>query len=402
MKNDGLYDHPTGKKKILVFCDSYLPSIQGGGGMWTVVNIVDRFCDRYDFFVVTRNYDSKGYRRPFTTIKTGEWNIVGNAQVYYVTAHGVTQSSCKQLVEGVRPDMVFLNSSMSGLCMKFLLARRRGLIDRKIPVVLAATGELSDGCLADKPLKKRLYLAAARLANLFEGIIWKASTELEVEEIRHRAGAKSEVMVAADLTPKTILPDYDATAKPAKIKGEVKLIFYSRIVPKKNLRFLLEILQTVQHGRFALDIVGPFENAAYWGECQALIEALPVNVTANIVGPVPYDDGLKHLFANHFFVLPTLNENFGYVFIESMAAGTPVIASENIVWNDWEENNAGIRIPLADADAWRRQIEKCVAMDADEYRKTSEAARKYALDWFAKPEAEQANAKVFERALGTG
>ena len=35
--------------------------------------------------------------------------------------------------------------------------------------------------------------------------------------IAHRP--KSEIMVAADLTPKTILPDYDADAKPTKIKG---------------------------------------------------------------------------------------------------------------------------------------------------------------------------------------
>ena len=175
------------KKKILVFCDSYLPSIQSGGGMWTVVNIVDRFCDRYDFFVVTRNYDGKGDRRPFTSVTTGEWNSVGDAKAYYLAADDVTQALCKRLVEEVRPDLVLLNSSMSGPCMKFLLARRRGLIDRKIPVVLAATGELSDGCLADKTAKKKLYLAAARAFSLFDGIIWKASTDLEVDEIKHRA-----------------------------------------------------------------------------------------------------------------------------------------------------------------------------------------------------------------------
>jgi len=402
MNYDGGNLSQRGKKRILVFCDSYLPSMQSGGGMWTVVNIVERFCERYDFFVVTRNYDSKGDRRPFTTVETGEWNRVGNARTYYLAAPDVTQQSCKQLVDDVRPDLVFLNSSMSGPCTKFLLARRRGLIDQRIPVVLAATGELSDGCLSEKPVKKRLYLAAANAIDLFNGIIWKASTELEVEEIRHRAGAKSEILVAADLTPTTILPDYDAAAKPIKAKGEVTFILYSRIVPKKNLRYLLEILQAVRKGSVTLEIVGPFENLAYWRECEKLIDKLPPNVTANVVGPVPYDTGLEHLFASHFFILPTLNENFGYVFIESMAAGTPVLTSENVVWEDLEQKNAGMRIPLADTDGWRRQIEKCVDMDELEFRKTSAAARKYALDWLARPEAEEANARVFERALGAG
>jgi glycosyltransferase involved in cell wall biosynthesis len=387
------------KKKILVFCDSYLPSIQSGGGMWTVVNIVDRFCDRYHFFVVTRNYDGKGDRRPFTSVKTGEWNSVGNAQVHYLAADDVTLARCKQLVDEVRPHVVFLNSSMSGPCTKFLLARRRGLIDRDLPVVLAATGELSDGCLADKTAKKKLYLAAARAGGLFEGIIWKASTDLEVDEIKHRAGARDKIMVAADLTPKTILPGYDAAQKPAKISGEAKLIFYSRIVPKKNLRYFLEVLHTIEAGRVALDIVGPFENAGYWRECEELAAKLPGNIAVNVTGPVAYEAGLEHLFANHFFVLPTLNENFGYVFIESMAAGTPVVTSENVVWTDWEVNNAGIRIPLAAKDEWRRQIEHCIAMDAEEFRKTSAAARAYALRWLARTDAEDANAKVFEYAL---
>ncbi len=389
----------SAKKRILVFCDSYLPSIQSGGGMWTVVNIVERFCHRYDFFVVTRNYDSKGDRRPFATVKTGEWNTVGNAQVFYLAADDVTTSTAERMVDEIRPDVVFLNSSMSGPCMKFLIARRRGLVDRSIPVILAATGELSDGCLAVNTTKKKVYLAAARVGGLFKDIIWKASTELEVDEIHRRAAADGDIMVAADLTPKTILPDYDPDAKPVKEPGSAKLVFYSRIVPKKNPRFLLEILQTIAVGEITLDIVGPFESQSYRRECQFLIDKLPPNVTANIVGPVSYADGLQHLYAAHFFILPTLNENFGYVFIESMAAGTPVLTSENVVWTDWEENKAGRRIPLADTSGWTREIERYVAMNADEYRETSNAARRYALNWLANTEAEDANARVFERAL---
>lgn len=397
MKQDG----GAAKKKILVFCDSYLPSIQSGGGMWTVVNIVDRFCDRYDFFVVTRNYDGKGDRRPFTSVKTGEWNSVGNAQVHYLASENVTRATCKKMVDDVRPDVVLLNSSMSGPCMKFLLARRQGMIERTLPVVLAATGELSDGCLADKTMKKKMYLAAARAYGLFDGIIWKASTDLEVDEIRNRADENASVMVAADLTPKTILPEYDAAKKLVKAVGEVKLIFYSRIVPKKNLHFLLNVLENITEGSIRLDIVGPFEDRSYWRECEPAIKKLPANISVNVAGPVAYHDGLAHLFESHFFVLPTLNENFGYVFIESMAAGTPVLASENVVWTDWEANNAGVRVPLADPTAWKRQIENYMAMGPDEYRRTSDAARRYALGWLARTEAEQANALVFERAFTT-
>ena len=78
MKDLSVGQYSSIKKKILVFCDFYLPSIKSGGGMWTVVNLVDRFCDRYDFFVVTRNYDSKGDTVPYTSVETDVWNKVGS------------------------------------------------------------------------------------------------------------------------------------------------------------------------------------------------------------------------------------------------------------------------------------------------------------------------------------
>ena len=68
-------------KKILVFCDYYRPSLKAGGGMWTVANLVDRFCDRYEFHIVTRNYDSPSDTTPYTSVRTGEWNEMGNAKV---------------------------------------------------------------------------------------------------------------------------------------------------------------------------------------------------------------------------------------------------------------------------------------------------------------------------------
>ena len=74
-------------------------------------------------------------------------------------------------------------------------------------------------------------------------------------------------------------------------------------------------------------------------ECEKLIDKLPANVAANVVGPVPYDAGLQHLFASHFFVLPTLNENFGYVLLKAWPPGRRCLTSENVVWDDLEEKN---------------------------------------------------------------
>lgn len=386
------------KKKILVFCDAYLPGTRGGGGVWTVVNLVDRFHDRYDFYIVTRNRDSRDDRQ-YTSVKTGEWNTIGNASVYYAADNKVRRSVWARLIDEVRPDAVFLNSMMSTPCVTLLAARRQGMIG-DVPVIVAPCGELSPGALARKPIKKKTYLASGRATGFFNGVIWKATTDVEAREIRLETGTKDPILIAPDLTPKTILPDLEPTSKPKKTRGTLRLIFYSRIVPKKNLRFLLEVLKGIDRGNVRLQIVGPAENESYWRDCQSVIATLPENISVEHTGAVTYAGGLELLVANHLFVLPTLGENFGYVIVESLAAGTPVLSSDKVVWTDLEEKNAGRLIPLKARDEWRRAITRYIDMDTAEFGATSACARQYALDWLARPDLEQATADMFAFALG--
>lgn len=387
------------KKKILIFCDFYLPGFKSGGGMWTVVNIVDRFSGRYEFFVVTRNYESKGERKPYTTVRSDDWNQVGNAQVYYFSKKMFTVEKFAGIVREIKPDAVFLNSALSTPVIKFLTARRKGLFE-PIPVVLAPCGEMSAGALSLKPVKKKLFLLYAKTVGLYKDVIWKASFESEKDEIIGVIGTDTEVWVAPDLAPKTILPGYDPTWKTRKEKGEARFAFLSRLSRKKNIHYFLERLMEVRDGNVQFDLIGPFEDEGYWKQCQGIISKLPSNVTVNAVGSFPVQaDALRKLSESHFFVLPTLNENFGYVFIEALAAGCPLLVSDNTVWKDLEKREVGWQIPLERTDSWIEQINKCVQMDAAQYGEMSANARKYALDWLSNDETENATARVLERAL---
>ncbi len=366
--------------------------------MWTIANLVDRFCDRYDFFIVTRNYDSKGDTKPYTSVKTGEWNKVGNASVYYIASRDITKTICAHLTNLVTPDVVFLNSVLSTPVIKFLMARQK-TVAAGVPVIVAPCGELSRGALKEKSLKKKAFLTYAKATGLFDNVIWKASSKLEVDEIVEIFGAGTETLVAPDLAPKTILPDFQIETKPEKQAGMAKFIFLSRLVRKKNLKFFLEHLQSIKKGTLDLEIVGPLEDAAYWRECKKVIAMLPPNVKVRVVGAVSYPDGLKLLCSSHFFVLPTYNENFGYVLLESLAAGTPLLTTDQISWEEIEHENAGWQIPLDAHEEWIRRIEQCIQMENDEFLSMSASARKYAVEWLAKPEFDEAMAKVLARAL---
>lgn len=382
----------------MVFCDFYLPGFKSGGGTWTVVHLVDRFSDRYDFFIVTRNYDSKGDKQTYTTVKTDEWNQVGEAHVFYFSPKNLTRNVFANLVREVGPDVFFLNSALSTPVVTFLSARRKKMVEEK-PVILAPCGEMSGASLAVKGLKKKLFLMYAKAAALYKGVIWKATTETEREEITSVVGNDIELMIASDLAPKSILPDYTPSKKPEKKRGAVSFAFLLRIVRIKNVEFFLKRLQAVKEGNITFDLIGPIEDEGYWQEISPLLNEMPENVEVNVIGALPHEEALERICQSHFFISPTLSENFGYVFLEATAAGCPLIISDRTTWNDIEEHDAGWVIPLDKPDKWIERIKYCLDMDDAEYREMSRSAREYSEEWLADPEIERDTAAILERAL---
>lgn len=388
------------KKRILVCCDYYLPGFKSGGGMLTVANLVERFGDVYDFFVFTRNHDGPNDRTPYSHVKTGQWNEQGKATVFYASPAKIEPRIIANVVADVRPNGVFLNSAFSKPVRSFLEARRKKLVC-DIPVILAPCGELSAGALSLKPLKKKLFLRYARTVGLYNGVIWKGSFEAEKEEIRCQISRDSEVMIAPDLAPRYILPNFDPSRKQSKRQGSARFTFLSRISRKKNVHLLLELLKTIVEGEIYLDLIGPVEDDRYWQQCEAIIRELPKNIHVKSVGGLQHAAALDHLEQSHFFVLPTLHENFGYVFIEALAAGCPILVSDNTAWGEVEEKRIGWVMPLDKPGEWIERIRDCIEMEADDYARMSTKAREFAIEWLGRPEHEAATAAVLERALGS-
>ena len=90
--------------------------------MLTVANLVERFSNKYDFFIFTRNHDGINDRTPYTEVITGEWNDLGNAKVFYSAPEKIDSRLIADIVAEVRPDAVFLNSAFSKPVRSFLEA----------------------------------------------------------------------------------------------------------------------------------------------------------------------------------------------------------------------------------------------------------------------------------------
>jgi glycosyltransferase involved in cell wall biosynthesis len=384
------------RPRILTFVRRYLPGYKSGGPIRTISNMVDQLSDQFEFWIVTDDRDS-GDQSPYEGVPLGEWTTVGKAQVFYVPRANRGFRAVRDIVRSTPHDVMYLNSFLAQHATIIpLLLRQVGAIERR-PTVLAPRGELSMGALGVKPIKKRPFLLAARLLRLYDRIVWQASSPLEAAEIRSQLGVpESQVVVAPNLLPRSQGSEVAGRGRVTREPGVLRVIFMSRIGPKKNLAFLLQVLQQVKCP-IELTIAGPVDDQNYWRRCQSLIGALPPHVQVTIAGSVPHEQ-VPHVFAKHdLFALPTLNENFGHVIIESLAAGTPVLASDQTPWVP-DPAGAFTAIRLV-ANMWEASIRSWASMGGESLAQRREAAVQYANRYLSDRTAISQNRFLFERAI---
>lgn len=382
--------------KILCLLDSYLPGYKAGGPLRTVVNMVDRLGYDLQFKIVTRDHDS-GDTEPYAGVTINDWNIVGKADVFYMSPERISVGGLKKILHSTEYDVVYLNSFFSPrFTITPLLLRRFHLIPDK-SLVIAPRGEFSAGALRLKKLKKRAYILAAKALNLCRGAVWQASSMHEEADIRRVLGENVKVVIAPDLAPFPSASE-KLPSKSEKRRGLLRIVFLSRICPKKNLIGALKILRGLQ-GKIEFDIYGPLEDKKYWAKCQNIINKLPKNIDVRFCDKIAHEQVAKAIRKYDLFLFPTLGENFGHVILEALCAGLPVLLSDQTPWRELEEKGVGWDVPLENIDRFKDILQRCLDMENSEYLQWSERARKYGLHVSQDNKTVESNRKLFLKSL---
>jgi glycosyltransferase involved in cell wall biosynthesis len=387
----------SAKPKVLCFVDYYLPGYKAGGPTRTLINMVGVLGDEIDFHLVTRDRDF-GSIEQYRGVQIDAWNTVGKAKVFYASPHMLSFGGVRRLIAETPHDVLYLNSFLSpkttGLA---LLVRRLGLSQGK-PTIIAPRGEFGPNALAIKALKKNIYLKVTTLTGFYRGLVWQASSEREVADIRRmQSGVAERIMVAPSLLPPGREMSGEGAARPP---GPLRMIFLSRVAPMKNLDFLLRALAMSQL-ELSLSIYGTRDEPGYWTECESLIAALPPNVKAEYRGPVTPEQ-VADTFAQHdLLVLPTRGENFGHVIFESLAAGTPVLLSDQTPWRD-DPDGTIETLPITDPALWLASIERWSRLDEAGIMARHAAALRFARNYIAKSPALEQNRALFREAFRLG
>ncbi len=382
------------RKKILIFSEYYLPGYKSGGGMRTIVNIVASLKDRFDFYVVTKDHDGPSDKTPYKDVKYDEWNQLAGTKVFYLHKKQIGFSKILELIRDVEPDIIYSNSYFSNINRYLLLLNKLNKFKQQ-SYLISPCGELSAGCMKNGFYKKKIFTFLTRIFRFHENIYWKASSEIEKNEIKKINIEPDKIFIAADLISNEIRNNGGFTSKPEKKAGSVRFVFLSRFNRKKNFKFFIKNLKNIS-GEVFVDIYGPIDDEKYWNECAREIENLPDNIKIEKKGAVPHSK-VREILANyHFFVLPTMDENFGHVFIEALSAGCPLIISNNTPWVELEKDKIGWVIPLEKESEWRNIIQKCVDINEYEFRELSKNSKNFVHQWLNENNLEAHTIELFD------
>jgi len=377
------------KKKVLIFIDWYLPGYKAGGPIQSVANLVAHLKDEFEFSIITRDTD---YCEtiPYPSVKSDEWNTLPNGvKVFYISQNNLSRTTIKNLIRKSDFDVVYLNGiySIYFTLIPMLFLRKKH--DKR--VVIAARGMLSEGSLNVKKTKKQFFIRATKVLNLFDKVVFHATTESEKKDIRKHFGNTIQIQLAGNLSQKL---DNNSFFRREKVVGKLNLISVARISPEKNLLFALEILKNVK-SKVEFDIYGPVYNQIYWDECNKVINTLPANVIVNYKGTAESDSVMSLLRNAHALFMPSTGENFGHIILQSFLAACPVIISDATPWKFLSEKRVGWDIPLDQKQQFVNAIDAAAGLSQEAFNELSSNAFDFANNYVNNPDIISQNRSLF-------
>lgn len=364
-------------KKILIINAFYWPGFKSGGPQQTILNLIEGFGDKAEFFLLTHNHDFQS-KIIYSEVPSDKWIKVGKTKVFYSSADKFSFNYLNEILKEFND--IYLCEPYRDHSWKILLLNLFNTTKKNI--YLAPMGCFSDNAMKIKQIKKKLFWFVFNVLNLGAKITWSFSNVLEKDDAKRVLWPNNikKYIIAEDIPKKFV--DYKYLRKEViKKTGSLRIVFLSRICPQKNLTYALDIISKVK-GQIIFDIYGTLEDIIYWNKCRDLIKKLPENIVCGYHGEVKPEDVVKIFSQYDCFLFPTLGENFGHVVYESLLAGCVPILSNKTAWNVIQDRRCGFINDLSEKNDFLQSIENLKNMDESEINNMRGRLYSFARDYY--------------------
>jgi glycosyltransferase involved in cell wall biosynthesis len=227
---------------------------------------------------------------------------------------------------------------------------------RKIPYIITPRGMLEPWIMERNPMKKKIAMFLYQRKSIQKAAYIHATAQIEAGHIK-ALGFTNPISIipnGIDLTEvKEVKADY----------GSKKMVFLSRIHPKKGIELLLEVWGNLETKGWKLEIAGDGD-PSYITSLKYKARDLK---NIQFVGPQYGKAKWDFLRSADVMVLPSYSENFGIVVAEALAVGVPVITTRETPWEDLESYNCGWWIELSVVNL-KQSLEQAMQATADQIK----------------------------------
>lgn len=330
--------------------------LEDGGVVRAVIDLCQALAERgHDVQVLTR--DASDVPQGWLTgqAATPRVELLSRAPILpRLTRDSARQARrCMQSV-----DVVHLHVPWDPICPCLAQFTR----EQGIPYVVSLHGMLDEWCMARHHLKKRAHLAlmGRRLLEQAAAVHCTAEAERAQAAKWYPRGKSVVVPLIFDLDEYEALPGPGLARKKFASAfpddSTAVLLFLSRLHYKKGLEVLIDAGALLRDAgvRCKILIAGRGE-PAYEQRLRRLIQDRDLGERISFLGFVSGREKISLYEAADLFVLPTSQENWGFVLLESLACATPVITTKGVdIWPELESSGGALiaeLTPQAMADA---------------------------------------------------
>lgn len=253
-----------------------------------------------------------------------------------------------------------------------------------IPYVWSIRGTLDDWCMGERTLKKRLFLAAGASRALAGAAAIHLTAEDELRQAGRWFPRELGVVIPnlLDLEPFRSLPGPGLAREqfPQIDPARPTVLFLSRVHYKKGVPLLIDAAaDLIASGTdLTLLIAGNGEDA-YLDRLRAHVARRGVESRVHLIGFVSGTLKLSLYQAADLFVLPTSQENFGFVLFESLACGTPLVTTRGVdTWPELVESGGGVIVDASSGEI--AGAARDLLADHDRLRAMGESGRRWLFE----------------------
>lgn len=230
-------------------------------------------------------------------------------------------------------------------------------------VLLSPRGSLGKWCL-DNGNKFKLYWLKYTIKPFLKNVVWHSTAQQEKEEILQIfPDAKVEIIPNGieyekfQISDKCTREEYIKRFLGLSSGAEKIVISMGRIQQKKGFDILINSFVYVLNKYPTAKLLIAGEDEGELSSLLSLVQKLKLTTSVFFIGSISGQDKIEFLANADLFALPSHNENFGNVYVESLAAGTPIVASTNTPWSEVKDGQCGKWIANTIVDTSNAMIE---------------------------------------------